>query len=63
VARRALAAMHWNENYGKLKGQRTYIFLDNIKITFDKYMDTRMKGWKVKNQYKAQKSGVITHWV
>jgi hypothetical protein len=35
----------------------------SIKVIFHKYMDTRMKGWKVKNQHRAQKSGGIMHWV
>jgi len=62
VARRALAAMHWNENYGKQKGQNTYSFLDNIRLTFGNYLGTRSKGWQAKNSYTVQKSGVITHW-
>ncbi len=64
VARRALAAMHWNENYGKKEGQQlTYNFLSDIKEKFGKYLKSRTKGRNADNSINVQKSGVITHWV
>jgi uncharacterized protein YxeA len=64
VARRALAAMHWNENYGKTEGkQLTYNFLTEIKDKFDKYLESRRKGRNANNTINVKKSGVITHWM
>jgi hypothetical protein len=60
IARRALAAMHWNENYGKEKN--TYKFLEEIRKEVDNMFDQRRTGRKAKNEYKVSKSGIITHW-
>lgn len=62
IAKRALAALYWNENFGKSKQQKGHIFLQEIANRFGEYMRTRAKGIHTDNEYIATRYGITDHW-
>lgn len=61
-AKRALAALYWNENFGKKKVEKGRQFQQDIATKLYEYLNMRTKGNNADNEYVATKYQMSLHW-